>query len=208
MILLEAYQIKPKLGHISDNFLIIHRGKDRLCILLLIQPLTMNRDGEVKETIRSLHGKVSRVADILEALLVSPPEPVQWPDWIGRMTAALAQYESVSREMGPILQRLALTPGTRLEGNTELITNVYLRTKPSPEIEEEDAIVMNGAAGDTAADKDERALSTGTVSRVVKVLQEASDLLKGGISRAPCTAALNSSLDDRIIRSIKKHYVL
>lgn len=174
-------------------------------------------DAELRTTLKGLHGRVLRVADILEALLVAPPDPSQWPDWTGRMTAALAQYESVGRELSPLLHRLALVPGTRPGGSPEVITNVYLRTRFAPEVEQtmKPQDQQSRPSGDQALDRDSQSppLSTTPATRVkvARMLQEAAEMLKssgGPPSRASSTVGSGAVVDDRVLRWIRQHYVL
>ena len=179
-------------------------------------------DAELRATLKGLHGRVLRVADILEALLVAPPDPSQWPDWTGRMTAALAQYEAVGRELGPLLHRLALVPGTRPGGNLEVITNVYLRTRFAPEIEQTLKPRDQPRLGsDQATSKDPPSSLTSpslsptapaTRAKVARMLQEAAESLKGSgggpPSRTSSTVGSGAVVDERVLRWIRQHYIL
>lgn len=145
--------------------------------------------------LKSLHAKVGRVADVLEALVMGPPPLEKWPHWLESVTGALAQYETVLRDLRPALGEIAVIPsGT---DTSEAIPNVLLRSKLAPEVETRlNQLAIEGSAGRTGA-------LFGAVAQMIQ--QEAVEPIKAKSISRPATPSPRSAAeeDERLVQAVR-----
>lgn len=151
---------------------------------------------------KSLLAKVNRTLDIMEALLGTPPPLERWPDWLERITAILAQYETIARDLArPVLGETLLLPGATAEA-PEYVPNVLLRTRLAPEVEERLREVTSSA--NVAREANSRLWAA-----MAQIMAEGAESLrvaaKGGAAGGShvLTAAPD---DEQLVRAIRQFY--
>lgn len=147
--------------------------------------------------IKSLLRKVNRILDTLEALIAAPPQPTNWPEWMQRITALLAHYESTMRDLRPALQECLLVPAG---GGLENVPNIMLRTKLAPEVEAH----LNRLVGGNS--------SSATVFKALgQIMQETADTLKAFTSKkstSTATPLATQMEDNRLVQAVQQLYTL
>lgn len=157
-------------------------------------------------TYKSLLAKVNRVIDIMEALLGTPPPPERWPDWLERITAILAQYETIARDLArPSLEATLLLPGMAMEASPspEYVPNVLLRTRLAPEVEERLQELTSGNEG--------RKASSRLWAAMAQIMSEGVESLR--TPTKPRVASGNpppivTAEDEQVVRAIRQFYTL
>lgn len=166
---------------------------------------------------RSLLSKINRILDIIEALLATPPPLERWPDWLERITAILAQYETVTRDLSkPILGETLLLPGMAMEASLppEHIPNVLLRTKLAPEVEDR--------LREVTSVNETREASSRLWAVISQIMAEGAESLrkptKGGVTGSSSNSGTGggtsgvlskvTSEDEQLVRAIRQFYTL
>lgn len=158
------------------------------------------------DAVHGARNKIARILDILEALLNNPPPITLWPEWMRRVTATLAQYENISRDLrGRLLGQLLVVPAVEglatLGGNSEVVPNVLLRTRLPPEVEK----------SIQSLDRDEnvepRAASSGASvnNLLAQLLQEAADAIKSTARMSLDTPLVEN---EALIRVVKGQHTI
>lgn len=177
--------------------------------------------------VKNILTKVTRLADALGFLLSNPPSlPERWPEWTERLTAVLAQYENLLREMKPLLlslewQLVPSTTGRLITGDAiglrEHIPNNLLRTRLPPEVEESfNVLPFDGSAATTAGDTRQSTVTPRAALRraVAKVFEESVEncrMAAGSlVSRSSTPTSVIPSMDDdeRLVQAVKQLYTL
>jgi hypothetical protein len=148
---------------------------------------------ESPQNLQSLQTKLARVLDIFEALLSNPPAAELWPEWLGRATALLSQYETVLREVRPALGKFLIIPDMIGDGLIDRIPNILLRTRLIPEVEQKlDELSSENEVG-------------GILKVVAQVLQESASELRIASRMIPTPIP---QTEDLLIQSVKAYYTI